>query len=226
MSCKQWNDDWVAHVYDELEPDERRALEAHVERCDECRTTLAELRASHAMLEHHAPEVPATPRVVVLRPRPTWSGAWVFAAGAACSLLLFGLGFVTGPRWVEARRAGEPAVAATDLPEPVRSPDLARDDAMPAAHEPTPELLDELSEIRLRLARLEQRPAAEPLPPEEFRAELERLERRVNQERVRDLEHVFRSLTASEMRTGTWMEQTQDALTLLALRQDPRYAER
>ena len=72
--------------------------------------------------------------------------------------------------------------------------------------------------------RREARPSS--LTSAQFRTELERLEHRVNQERVDDLEYVVRSLSAAEQRTGTWMEQTQDALTLLALRQDPRYSER
>ena len=55
---------------------------------------------------------------------------------------------------------------------------------------------------------------------------LEGLERRVNRERAEDLEYVMRSLTAAEMRTGSWMDQTEDALTMLAMRQDPRFTER
>jgi hypothetical protein len=55
---------------------------------------------------------------------------------------------------------------------------------------------------------------------------MENLESRFNEQRAADLEHVIRALAASELRTGTWMDQTQDALTLFAMRQDPRFSER
>ena len=43
---------------------------------------------------------------------------------------------------------------------------------------------------------------------------------------MRDLEYVVRSITASELHTGNWMDQTDNALTLLAMQQDPRFSER
>jgi hypothetical protein len=227
MPCKQWNDGWVAQLYGELEPAEERALAAHLERCAACRTTLEELRASHDLLQEASPEVPAAPRVVVLRPRTIWSSAWAFAAGAACALLLFGLGFVAGPRWTgtDGSPSHETAQAdATQIHHPAER--TAIGDTTPVLLEPTPELEDDLFAIQQRLARLEEHPSDDALTPVLLREELDRLERRMNQERVRDLEYVIRSLTASELRTGTWMDQTQDALTLLAMRQDPRFSER
>jgi hypothetical protein len=227
MPCKQWKDEWVAQLYGELEAAEERALAAHLERCAACRTTLEELRASHALLQAASPEVPAAPRVVVLRPRPFWNSAWAFAAGAACALLLFGLGFVAGPRWTTTGDDSSQQLAQTDpnqLPASARPTPL--DDSTPAVSEPSPELRDDLFAIEQRLARLEERPSEDVLTPAQLREELDHLERRFNQERVRDLEYVIRSLTASELRTGTWMDQTQDAITLLALRQDPRFDER
>jgi predicted transcriptional regulator of viral defense system len=83
----------------------------------------------------------------------------------------------------------------------------------------------DLLALRQRLEHLENRPSEDGLTPEQLRAELDRLERRFRQERVRDLEYVVRTLTASEHRVGTWMDQTQEALTLVALRQDPRFSE-
>jgi len=227
MPCKQWNDGWVAQLYGELEPAEERALAAHLERCAACRTTLEELRASHELLQEASPEVPAAPRVVVLRPRPIWSGAWAFAAGAACALLLFGLGFVAGPRWTGTGDDPPQELAQVDSTQtPASVERTPLDDTTPVVLQPTPELRDDLFALEQRLARLEEHPSDDALTPVQLREELDRFERRVNQERVRDLEYVIRSLTASELRTGTWMDQTQDAITLLALRQDPRFNER
>jgi len=220
MACKEWKNDWVAHVYGEMEPDDARTLTTHLEHCAECAATLAELSASHDILQETSPEVPAPPRVVVLQPRPVWSGPWVFAAGAACSLILFGLGFIAGPRWEQARHAVEQTATRAEVTDPARSTAAT----LPAANEL--ELRNALSEVQARLARLEEQPKSSTQTASQIRDELDRLEQRVNQERVRDLEHVFDSLTAAEQRTGTWMEQTHDALTLLALRQDPRYSER
>jgi hypothetical protein len=227
MPCKQWNDGWIAKLYDELEPADERALDAHLERCAACRETLEELRASHELLQEASPEVPAAPRVVVLRPRPIWSSAWAFAAGAACALLLFGLGFVAGPRWTGTGDGPPQELAQTDATQMHRPAEqTALADTTPVVFEPTGELRDDLFTIEQRLARLEEQPVEDALTPVLLRDELDRLERRMNQERVRDLEYVIRSLTASELRTGTWMDQTQDQLTLLALRQDPRFNER
>jgi chromatin segregation and condensation protein Rec8/ScpA/Scc1 (kleisin family) len=212
MSCKQWNDEWVAHLYDELEAEEQRRLAAHLERCADCRTTLDRLRASHQLLQEAAPADPATPRVVVLRPRPLASNMWAFAAGAAAALLLFAAGFWAGPRWTR----------------PPSGPVAAQHPAQPAA-ETDAELQQDLLAMNERLARLENRPgtgnAAETASRAELQDELGRLERRVNQQRMRDLEYVVRSITASELRTGSWLDQTDDALTLLALRQDPSFSE-
>jgi hypothetical protein len=227
MSCTKWNDEWIAHLYGELEPAQERALATHLEGCAACRTTLAELRASHELLQEAAPEIPATPRVVVLRPRPIWSTAWAFAGGAACALLLFGLGFVAGPRWTGDERGAQSLPPHEDAMPPAGTPERGvAGDATPAASEPTPEILEDLLAIAQRVARLEDRPAEEAFTPVQLREELDQLERRFQRERVRDLEYVIRSLTASELRTGTWMDQTQEALTLLALRQDPRFSER
>jgi hypothetical protein len=227
MPCKQWNDGWVAQLYGELEPAEERALAAHLERCAACKTTLEELRASHELLQEASPEVPAAPRVVVLRPRSIWSNAWAFAAGAACALFLFGLGFMAGPRWTATGDDSSPQVAQADTTQIPTSPEpVSIGETTPVLLQTTPELQDGLFALEQRLTKLEEQPSDDALTPALLREELDRLERRFNQERVRDLEYVIRSLTASELRTGTWMDQTQDAITMLALRQDPRFNER
>ena len=81
MPCKQWRDEWVAHLYGEVTDEERRTIEQHLSGCSTCRETMAELETSRRLLAQSAPEVPAVPPVVVLRPRRTWSPAWAFATG-------------------------------------------------------------------------------------------------------------------------------------------------
>ena len=149
MGCKQWNDEWVAHLYGELEPAEERLVTAHLDTCAECRTKFERLASSREVLAAAAPAVPVTPRVVVLRPRPIWSNAWTFAAGAACALILFGAGFISGPRFMG--NGGNDPVPQEITTRP------AVDDS-----ETTRALRDELLAMQQRLDRLE----ATTAPPE------------------------------------------------------------
>ena len=212
MPCKDWKHDWVAQLYGELGPDEHDKLAEHLERCAECRTTMAELTSSRQLLLRSAPAVPAVPRVVVLKPKSVWPTTWSFAAGAACAVAIFGLGLIAAPQF-------------TSGPPPPQSDSFA---SMPAT-QPSPDraqLVDGLRQDFLafgqRLAHLEQRPAPEPsLTDSQLRQELKKMERRFDQARARDLEYLMRSMTDNEFRTGTWIDQTQDAINLLALRQAP-----
>jgi hypothetical protein len=221
MACKHWNDEWVAHLYGELDPGAERAMTAHLEGCEACRATIEGLERSRRMLAGAAPEVPSAPRVIVLRPRPIWSRAWAFAAGAACALLMFGAGFVSSTQLPGAGRTEPPATA--------REASAGGGESQPATAEQAAEvaaLRDELAALHRRLDGLEQTPASsDGVTAAQFREGIDGLERRLNEERVHDLEYVMRSLTASELRTGSWMDKTHEALTMLAMRQDGRFAE-
>ena len=217
MSCKEWNDEWVAHLYGELDPADERMLEEHLAVCGACRTTLEELGATRRLVQEAAPAVPTAPRVVVLRPRSSWTGGWAFAAGAACALILFGGGFVVGDRLTG---GGTEPVAANPTAIPA---------AVEASHDNdarAQSIRDDLLALEQRLAEIEQRSAPQSVDPQQFQQALQGLERRVNRERAEDLEYVMRSITAAEMRTGSWMDQTEDAITMLAISQDPRFTER
>jgi len=209
MQCKEWNDEWVSHLYGELDAAETARLEQHLLSCLSCKEQLAGLQLSREWIQQGEPDLPAVPRVVVLKPRPTWSTAWSFAAGAACALLLFGSGFM-----IAANRT-----AST-------GPETQQAESQPVA-DPTEvaELRAELSSLRSRLDRVESAPATEAAQMASWETELEKLEKRVQGERAKDLEYVMESLTATELRTGSWIDQTQDALTMLALRQDPNVRE-
>ncbi len=191
MSCKEWKTEWVAWLYDELDGEELRAATLHLERCADCRATMDRLSYSQRVLKESAPAVPAAPRVVVLQPKRAWSPIWAFAAGAACAVVVFGLGFFAAP--------GGPSVPA------------------PA-----------IQQFENRLALLESGTTdnAPPLTEAQLRQSLDRLERRFNRARQTDLEYLMQSITASELRTGSWLDQTHTAMNLLAMRQDPRFSER
>jgi hypothetical protein len=92
------------------------------------------------------------------------------------------------------------------------------------------------SDLEDRLAKLEQvsatrvaeRPQAdgEWLTRTQFQEEMERIARRHRREREEDLDYLMRWFAASEQRTGKFMNRTQQALTYLALRDDPQLSER
>jgi len=190
MSCKEWREEWVAQLYDEVTDDERRVIEEQLSRCAPCRETMQELDASRRALAESVPPVPDSPRVVVLRPRRTWNPAWAFATGVVAATLVFLFGTL-----------------------------LTSTDTQP---------------LEQRIAQLEAAPAKKAAVDDEdavmtraqFDDELQRISRRQRRERAEDLDYLLRYLEASEQRTGTFMDNTQEALTYLALRGDPRVRER
>ncbi len=215
MSCKHWKNDWVAQLYGELEPAQERELVRHLEICAACRETLDGLETSRQLLQDGTPHIPAPPRVVVLQPRWSWSPIRSFAAGVACAILVFGLGLFAGPWLLD---DGAQPVRVTAI-EPVRT---VEPEAVPGTDETLQDLQNDFFAMNERLARLE---GGRQLTPVDLRKELDKLERRLNRERLLDLQQVMRSFAASEMHTGSWMDRTDDRLTMLALRQDPRFSE-
>jgi len=214
MTCKDWNEDWVAHLYSELDPEQERTLAAHLDRCASCRATLDELSSVRRTLREAAPVVPSAPRVVVLGARGR-RPPWLLAASLAAAVLLVGAALVAWPRWTEPA----PSSGTADL-----RPAEDADRETIARMEATIRALEE------RLARLETKPPRETLvspavSKQELALALDHLTRRFDRERARDLESVVQALTAAELRTGSRLDQTREAVHLLALRQDPRFTE-
>jgi anti-sigma factor RsiW len=117
-----WTDRLSEYLDGELAPDERIALEAHLDGCPECREVLEELRAVVATARGLPglppardlwPEVAArTGGVLPLRPRATRPGpSWVRLAAAAALFAAVG----SGVTWLAlGGRAGRaPAIVAT-----------------------------------------------------------------------------------------------------------------
>lgn len=210
MSCKHWNNEWVAQLYDELESNEERRLVAHLESCAECRETLAGLRSSRELLQEAAPPIPATPRVVVRQSRWPWPSVRAFAAGVACATLVFSLGLFAGSGMLGRGETTARDVAQVPVTEAVL--DAPLDEKLEALE----------SDLFAMAQRVDQLEGDREIVSVALREELDNLERRLNRERVQDLKQVVDSFTAAAVRTGSWMDQTDDRLTLLALRQDPR----
>jgi len=193
MPCKQWRDEWVAHLYGELSSEERATIDSHLAGCPACSGTMRTLADSRRLLGESAPAVPAAPHVVVLRPGSRWSPAWAFASGLAAATLVFFIGTLAvsqGPRPTQALQAR--VAELEESPRPIQ--------ARPAS-----------SDVVTR---------------EQFDHELELVTRRFRRQRAEDLDYLARWLSASEQRTGTFMDRTQEAITYLALRGDPRLSER
>jgi anti-sigma factor RsiW len=219
MPCNEWNEQWVAKLYGELDPEKERQLTRHLESCGECRRTLDELDQSRELLQASSPYVPASPRVVVLRPGGVRQPMWAFASGLAAALLVFAVGLGVG----YAALSGERSDAV-----PLFQARIASDAEARSALE---------ARIGILEAQLVQRePAAtETIPPEalqamvshdQFEDGLRLLEQRVNYDRARDMEFLLGEMTAVEWRAGKWVDETREAVQLAFLRNDPRFNER
>jgi anti-sigma factor RsiW len=211
MDCPRWNDGWIAHLYGELEPAEERSLAEHLAGCDACRDTLDRLARTRTLLHTAAEPSPGPSRVMVLAPsrsRPLMA----FAAGVACAGALFLAGLYARPL--------APA-------EPGPAEDTARTAAVLGALEEQARRLE-----RLESAVREPRPAAADVRPaaahpaaltrDDLRRSIEQLETRWQHDRARELEFLVRSISAAQAR----VDETQEALQVLAVRDDPRYRER
>ena len=224
MSCSHWNEEWVAHLYGELQPAEEKRLEQHLEGCASCRETLEQLDGSRRILRESAPYVPAAPRVVMLQPGRMRRPAFAFASGMACAVIVFALGVALG--YGSADRSPEPTDAALQTASNVEQGWVPRSELTSA-------LQANREAMEARFARLEEyattRTAPVEMPPTataaQLEAELRRLQRRIDASRARDFELLLREITASELRTGSRIVQTQNALRFVALKDDPRFTE-
>lgn len=208
MACKEWNDGWVARLYDELDPAESRSLDEHLVSCDDCRETLEQLEQSRELIRSAIPDVPGSPRVLMLQGTTLRRPVWAFAAGIAAALLVFAAGLYAG-----LRLPGDPPV------------DLA------ATATENPLMLTRLERLEGEIAGLRAAAAADPagataITPKELDDRLAALERGLQSERVRDVEFLLDEIRATEWRAAHWVDENREALRLVALRNDPRLSER
>jgi len=79
----------VGYLYDDMDPADRAAFDAHLARCEPCRAELVELRAVRAQLGRWSPPEPvfgSSPQPPASRPR--WRAVPVWAQVAAASLFI------------------------------------------------------------------------------------------------------------------------------------------
>jgi hypothetical protein len=220
MPCREWNDAWIAKLYGEIDEVDERAADAHLARCADCRATLDGLERTRATLRRAEAEPAPVPRVVVLPARSRRAPVWHVAAAWAATVLVFASGLFFGSRLPN----------RTDVTSDATT-------ALPAADVVT---RGELSSFEARVAELERgaRDATADrgapsgsLPSDvvtdaELLAEIDRLTRKLRGERARDIDFLLGEITASEWRAGKWIDETREAVSYLALREDGRFSER
>jgi hypothetical protein len=208
MDCTHWNESLIGRLYDEISAEENVALETHLSGCAACRATLEDLSRVRGILAEDEPAVPRTPRVVVLRaPQRRWSNM-ALAASVVGAAVLAGLG--TGAGYALGRqKAPAPAVAIAPAHETV----------VPASLDPATEAL-----IRAEVARRVDALAvpqpqrdSQTLRSADLKSELAKFERKLNATRASDLDYMLAQIEASELRTGSRIGKTNDALRTVAL---------
>ncbi len=201
MKCTKWNDDWIAWLYDELEPDEASTVEDHLASCGSCRETMTELEQSRDLLRGAAPDVPFAPRLVFVGARRTRTRpALAFAGGLLAAAAVFALGLVTAPLL-------RPATAAEGALE-------AR--------------LERLEQQQAEAAPAEMLPASRqdaPLTRREFDDEMYAMRQQFEEARSHDLDFILGEITAAEWRTGRHLKDQGNVLLNTMLASSPGFRE-
>jgi Putative zinc-finger len=209
MDCTHWNESLIGRLYDEISAEENVALETHLGTCAACRATLDDMRRVRGVLAADEPVVPRAPRVVVLRAHRSWTRS-AMAASLLGAALLGGLG--TGAGYALGRQRAPQAPVATTGPEAGRPTAVTLDPA-------TEELIR--NEVARRVEAIEAaRPAAEApdaIRAADLKAELARFERKLNAARATELDYMLGEIEASELRTGSRIGKTNDAIRTVAL---------
>ena len=213
MRCNDWNNDWVAHLYDELDDRERQRLEHHLAGCPGCRQEMDRLSATRRLLQDSSPVVPSAPRVMLLRPRLRLQPLWAFAAGLATAAVVFWVGLLAGPRLT--------GVATPATAEPVTWDRI--ENALRAQEASFERRLQEARQTGVSEPRHDTMTAH--LTRQALDEELELVRRQFQVQRSRDLEFVLEEIAATEARAGSWVGETREALLAVALTSDPRFSE-
>ena len=216
MSCDRWNEQLVAALYDELNEAERNELDLHLAGCADCRREMDELAGARDSLRLAEPHVPYSPRVVVLEsPRRRIRSWWSFAAGFACASLLLCAGLVAG--WQMAQPGGDRTVIPYDQVGP--------DASVPAGFVTREELTAAMTAQEQRLQSIYRDGNGEVVSPGDLDTRLSRLENGINQQRRNDLRFVLQEILASELRAGSAIDETQQAVRYLAVANQPGLSE-
>jgi anti-sigma factor RsiW len=210
MPCNEWNDQWIAKLWDELDPAEAETLERHLEGCADCRTTLAELDESRSLVRAASPAVPSGPRVILLETRPRRRPVWTYVSGVAAAVLLFVLG-----AWVGVQQLAPRGVDREQLRSLVAA-ELAADAAERQALE------GRVGELEAALRDADESrdhsvPQVAAVSREEYETGLRDLEQQMRVERMRDMEFMLGEMNAVELRAARWVDETREGLQMVAM---------
>ena len=209
MACDLFKPRLAALVYDDISPEDRAAVQAHLAGCPACSAALERLAGTRAILADAAPEVPRAPRLVVLAPRramPAWAS---FAAGVAAAAIVGSAGFLAGTSGRPTATATAPAATAASL-DAEQAREIARE-----------ETRRQIEAMRASIAA----PSADAMTRDDLRAELAGFERRLQRERAQDVGYVLDQIAASETRSRDRIGDTQKALRYVALSNNPGLGE-
>jgi hypothetical protein len=219
MACKQWNEQWIARLYDELDPEEDRLLSTHLEACNECRRTLSELEQSRQSLGAASPYVPVNRRVIVLEPGGKRQAVWHLVYSLAAALVVFVVG-----AWVGGNLLTTGGQESAQL------------EGLLAAHaEQRVAFENRIGELEATLTAVASRPRpAEQLPTateamvtrDEYAIGLEELQHNMQRQRIRDMEFLIGEMNAVEFRAAQWVDETREGVRLVAMQNDPNLSQR
>ena len=141
----------VGYLYDECDPSERRAIEAHLGNCAACAAEVGALGATRMQLAAWTPpesdlgfRIVSEARSSVLRPKQWWHRPPPAWAQAAAAIVIFGAGLTLGVMRGGGATAGQP-VAETQAPAATVAAGPGRPELTPAVSR------DDLSALETRL---------------------------------------------------------------------------
>jgi hypothetical protein len=222
----------AGYLYDECEPDEGRAIAAHLTICAQCAQDVAALASTRAALSTWSPPeaqlgfrvVSSTEAPNVLKPARWWQQPLPAWAQAAAALLIFATGAAIGARPTvqsaggERARVSQKAASVPLTPGPVSRADLAaleqrlRGELATAAHPPVRvNTSDEqlLHRARQLVADSEQRQQRELV------LRLAQVVRDIDSQRRLDLARIERTMGQMEGMTGAEVAQQRKVLNYL-----------
>ncbi|MCJ7680734.1 MAG: zf-HC2 domain-containing protein [Candidatus Aminicenantes bacterium] len=90
MACKKYRNDMVLYLYEELEKDRRKNLEAHISACEDCRREFGYTKKVFAALDLSRPDV---------IPEGNWDTSWGAIRAGLGAKISSGRAFAAFPRW-------------------------------------------------------------------------------------------------------------------------------
>ncbi len=155
--------DLVSYLYDECDPSERRAIEAHLGNCAACAAEVGALGATRLQLATWTPpqsdlgfRIVSEARSTVLRPKQWWHQPLPAWAQAAAAIVIFGAGLTLGVMGGSDGSTAAPPAAVAQAPAAVAAGPV-RAQVLPAV---SPDDLAALeTRLRAEMSRLRTAPA-------------------------------------------------------------------